>query len=212
MSDVLGKIRSFMEKEGIPGRDAYDLPTSTKAFPDGANFRIEIAGVERASTMQAMIDIIRDKRELMVAGHEPAHREVPTGIGRRTVEGAPLQQLAADLDPGEEWGGDPLSADSLAVALRNRVVPPSLQGAAMLIQRCLQSRPLTSAALLVVFQQHLQAGGGQFADPVVVGGAGVAHRAQFGHQHAVATIMAAAALETGRRQVYDREKRIMRAG
>ena len=56
MSDVLNKIREFMEKEGIPGRDAYDLPTSTKTFPDGANYRIEIAGVERASTMEAMID------------------------------------------------------------------------------------------------------------------------------------------------------------
>ncbi len=56
MSDVLKTIRDFMEKEGIPGRDAYDLPTSTKSFPDGASFRIEIAGVERASTMEAMID------------------------------------------------------------------------------------------------------------------------------------------------------------
>jgi hypothetical protein len=55
MSDVLKQIRDFMEKQGIPGRDAYDLPTSEKAFPDGANYRIEIAGVERASTMEAMI-------------------------------------------------------------------------------------------------------------------------------------------------------------
>lgn len=61
MSDVLKKIRDFMEKEGIPGRDAYDLPTSTKAFPDGANFRIEIAGVERASTMEALIDESRKR-------------------------------------------------------------------------------------------------------------------------------------------------------
>jgi hypothetical protein len=44
-----------MEKEGIPGRDAYDLPTSSKRFADGAHFRIEIAGVERASTMEALI-------------------------------------------------------------------------------------------------------------------------------------------------------------
>jgi hypothetical protein len=56
MSETLKQIRAFMEKEGIPGRDAYDLPTSTKTFADGANFRIEIAGVERASTMEAMID------------------------------------------------------------------------------------------------------------------------------------------------------------
>jgi len=56
MSDVLKQIRDFMEKQGIPGRDAYDLPSSEKAFPDGAHYRIEIAGVERASTMEAMID------------------------------------------------------------------------------------------------------------------------------------------------------------
>ena len=55
MSDVLKEIRDFMEKQGIPGRDAYDLPTSEKTFPDGAHYRIEIAGVERASTMEAMI-------------------------------------------------------------------------------------------------------------------------------------------------------------
>jgi hypothetical protein len=55
MSDVLKKIRDFMEKQGIPGRDAYDLPSSEKTFPDGAHYRIEIAGVERASTMEAMI-------------------------------------------------------------------------------------------------------------------------------------------------------------
>ncbi len=55
MSKVLDTIRNFMEKEGIPGRDGYELAASGKAFPDGANFRIEIAGVERATTMAAMI-------------------------------------------------------------------------------------------------------------------------------------------------------------
>jgi hypothetical protein len=55
MSNVLEQIRDFMEKQGIPGRDAYDLPSSKKAFPDGAHYRMEIAGVERASTMEAMI-------------------------------------------------------------------------------------------------------------------------------------------------------------
>jgi hypothetical protein len=62
MSDVFKKIRDFMEKEGIPGRDAYELPTSTKTFPDGANYRIEIAGVERASTMEAMIDEAQQRK------------------------------------------------------------------------------------------------------------------------------------------------------
>lgn len=35
---------------------------------------------------------------------------------------------------------------------------------------------------------------------------------QFGHQHVVATVMAAKALETGRRQVYDRERRVIHEG
>ena len=65
MSETLKQIRAFMEKEGIPGRDAYDLPTSAKTFPDGANYRIEIAGVERASTMAALIDESR-KRGVVV--------------------------------------------------------------------------------------------------------------------------------------------------
>ena len=52
---TIDTIRSFMEKQGIPGRDGYELAQSGKAFADGANFRIEIAGVERASTMEAMI-------------------------------------------------------------------------------------------------------------------------------------------------------------
>jgi hypothetical protein len=65
MSEVLQKIRDFMEKEGIPGRDAYDLPSSNKTFPDGAHYRIEIAGVERASTMEALIDEAR-KRNVTV--------------------------------------------------------------------------------------------------------------------------------------------------
>ncbi|NLE58204.1 MAG: hypothetical protein GX616_07580 [Planctomycetes bacterium] len=34
---------------------------------------------------------------------------------------------------------------------------------------------------------------------------------EYGHQHAVATIMAAAALETGRKHLYDPQKREMRA-
>lgn len=65
MSEVLKRIRDFMEKQGVPGRDAYDLPSSGKSFPDGSHYRIEIAGVERPSTLEAMIDEAR-KRNLVV--------------------------------------------------------------------------------------------------------------------------------------------------
>lgn len=92
MSEVLDKIRDFMEKEGIPGRDAHDLPTSTKTFSDGANYRIEIAGVERASTMEAMLDEAK-KRNVTI------HRVI-AAVGGSTYcdfeELKAMAQMAAD--------------------------------------------------------------------------------------------------------------------
>ena len=87
MSDVLKKIRSFMEKEGIPGRDGYDLATSPKGFADGAKWRIEIAGVERASTMAAMIDEAR-KRDVVV------HRAIATVGGSTYCDFEELKAMA----------------------------------------------------------------------------------------------------------------------
>jgi len=37
MAKVLDAIRDFMEKQGIPGRDGYDLSSSKLTFSDGAN-------------------------------------------------------------------------------------------------------------------------------------------------------------------------------
>ncbi len=88
MSEILRKIRNFMEKEGIPGRDGYDLPTSAKSFPDGANWRIEIAGVERASTMEAMLKEA-DKRNVTV------HRAVATVGGSTYCDFQELKDMAA---------------------------------------------------------------------------------------------------------------------
>jgi len=87
MSEVLASIRSFMEAQGIPGRDGYDLPTSDKAFPDGANFRIEMAGIERASTMEAMLDEAR-KRNVTI------HRVIAAVGGATLVDFEELKALA----------------------------------------------------------------------------------------------------------------------
>ncbi len=87
MSEVLKKIRDFMEKEGIPGRDGYDLATSTKSFPDGANWRIEIAGVERADTMKTMIEEA-EKRNVTV------HRAVATVGGSTYCDFEELKDMA----------------------------------------------------------------------------------------------------------------------
>jgi len=40
----------------IPVRDLYEVPTSSKKFPDGANYRIEIAPVQTPETARAVIE------------------------------------------------------------------------------------------------------------------------------------------------------------
>ena len=51
----LSDIQKYMETQGLPGRDAYDLPTSKVTFPDGGNYRMEIAGIEHYSNFAAMM-------------------------------------------------------------------------------------------------------------------------------------------------------------
>jgi hypothetical protein len=87
MSNVLKTIRDFMEQQGIPGRDGYELEASDKAFPDGANFRIEIAGVERASTMAALIQEA-DRRKVVV------HRAIATVGGSTYCDFEELKAMA----------------------------------------------------------------------------------------------------------------------
>jgi hypothetical protein len=84
---VLEKIRDFMERQGIPGRDLYDLPRSTRTFPDGAHYRFEVAGVERPSTLEALIDEAR-KRNV------PIHRVIATVGGSTYCDFRELQAMA----------------------------------------------------------------------------------------------------------------------
>ncbi len=87
MTTTIDTIRNFMEKQGIPGQDGYDLAPSGKAFPDGANFRIEIAGVERASTMEAMITEAK-KRNVVI------HRAIAAVGGSTYCSEAELKEMA----------------------------------------------------------------------------------------------------------------------
>jgi len=81
-----------LERIGLPSRDLYELPTSTKRFPDGCHWRIEISGVERPSTLRAVIDE-SDRTGV------PVHRLVSTVMGSTLLPIAELRefaQLAAD--------------------------------------------------------------------------------------------------------------------
>ena len=87
MLKTLAEIRDFMEKMGIPGRDLHELPSSEKTFPDGAHWRIEISGVERASTMEAMIKEAQ-KRKVAI------HRAIITVQGSTLVDFEELKAIA----------------------------------------------------------------------------------------------------------------------
>jgi len=84
---TLQEIRDFMERMGIPGRDLWDLPTSTQTFPDGAHWRVEISGVERASTLEALIDEA-GKRNL------PVHRAIATVGGSTFLDFEELRAMS----------------------------------------------------------------------------------------------------------------------
>jgi len=50
-------FRKYMEEKlGIPGRDLYAIKTSKKKFPDGANYRLEVAPVQTPEGVRAVID------------------------------------------------------------------------------------------------------------------------------------------------------------
>ncbi|MFO7792191.1 MAG: hypothetical protein R6W73_04305 [Candidatus Saliniplasma sp.] len=81
------EIKDAMEEIGIPSEDPKDLPRSEKTFPDGANYRMEISGVERPSTLEALIEE-RDKRDI------PIHRLISTVMGSTLLTDDELEDFA----------------------------------------------------------------------------------------------------------------------
>lgn len=80
-------IRQSMERYGVPGRDLYDLPSSPLTFADGAHYRPEISGIERLSTLEAMLDEAQ-KRGLFIP------RVIATVAGSTLLDRAELRAFA----------------------------------------------------------------------------------------------------------------------
>ena len=77
----------MMEKFGVPGRDCYDLPTSTKTFPDGCQYRMEVSGIERPVVLEALVDEM-EKRDV------PIHRLISTVMGSTLLTDDALERFA----------------------------------------------------------------------------------------------------------------------
>lgn len=88
----LDDVSTYMEEAGIPGRDAYDLPSSDKRFPDDGHYRIEISGVEGPKVLEALIE---ERRKFDV----PVHRLISLVQGGILFDNTELRdfaQMAAD--------------------------------------------------------------------------------------------------------------------
>jgi len=101
-------VHRAMQDAGIPSHDLAPPPPSSARFPDGAHYRIEIAGVERLSTLEAMVQ--ESERR-----HSPVHRIIASVAGSVYLERQELYdmaQLAAErrieviMTPGPQRGMD----------------------------------------------------------------------------------------------------------
>ncbi len=86
----MDSIIEGIKKLGLPERDLYDLPSSTKRFPDGAHYRLEVAGVESVSVAVAMVEEMK-KRKV------PVHRAICTVKGITLLTDSEIKDLAAIL-------------------------------------------------------------------------------------------------------------------
>lgn len=50
------ETREFLRSIGLPGGDAYDLPTSEKRFVDGGQYRFEVPGIQGPKVMEALLE------------------------------------------------------------------------------------------------------------------------------------------------------------
>lgn len=53
---MMDTTRRFLEQMGLPPGDLHSLPSSTKRFPDGAQYRVEIPSTESPAALAAIIE------------------------------------------------------------------------------------------------------------------------------------------------------------
>jgi hypothetical protein len=78
--------RDFLQQLGLPPGDLYDLPTSSKRFPDGAQYRVEIPSVEGPRALAAVLAEAETRRVRV-------HR-VSQGSGIMLLTDAEIREMA----------------------------------------------------------------------------------------------------------------------
>jgi hypothetical protein len=77
--------QTLLHELGLPEGDLHDLPTSTKSFPDGAHYRVEIPSVEGPAAFRAVIEAAQ-------ASGTPIHR-VSQGSGIMLLSNAEIGEM-----------------------------------------------------------------------------------------------------------------------
>jgi hypothetical protein len=99
---------SILASQGLPAADDHAMAASPKRFDDGGHFRLEISGVERLRTFEALLDEA-DGHDLFI------HRIVAFGAGATLLDLGELRafaELAAEREidviacPGPRTGWD----------------------------------------------------------------------------------------------------------
>jgi len=128
--------RDFLASLGLPRGDAYDLPTSSKRFPDGAQYRVEIPSVEGPRALAAVLEegerqkvliqrvsqgsgimLLNDAeiREMAVLGHD-AGIEVSLFVGPRAAWETSAQAVAS---AGKNLGARHRGMDQVVYAVED---------------------------------------------------------------------------------------------
>jgi hypothetical protein len=80
------RTRTFLQSLGLPRGDLHDLPTSSKRFPDGAQYRVEIPSVEGP---KALATVLTEAESRQV----PVHR-ISQGSGVMLLTDSEIQEMA----------------------------------------------------------------------------------------------------------------------
>ena len=83
----MDKIAQAMVKAGFPSGDSYDLPTSSKTFPDGAHYRVEVSGIETPKVLAATCDEAKKQGV-------PFHRSISVVRGASMLTREQLKEFA----------------------------------------------------------------------------------------------------------------------
>jgi len=127
--------RRFLAQLGLPPGDAHELPSSTKRFPDGAQYRIEIPSTEGPVALAA---IIEDSRRFSVTIHR-----VSQGSGVMLMTDDEIREMASlarasNMEvslfarPNAAW-----DISAMSLSSNGKVLGPRLRGQDQLVY-CLE--------------------------------------------------------------------------